>query len=89
MKFKNNNWTLKKVVDIWWWSFSQVYLYMSQAFAEIRHFRKCQGIPEMPGFSSIAKAFAENLIYLTCSNSGKWHSISKKTTSKLIQANLT
>jgi hypothetical protein len=34
---------------------------MSQEFAEFTHFRKLQAFPEMPGVSSIALAFAENL----------------------------
>jgi hypothetical protein len=39
-----------------------------------------QAFPEMPGFSSIALAFAENFIYLTLFTSGKWNSISRKLT---------
>ncbi len=34
-------------------------MYVSQAFAEIRHFRKCLGNSGKPGVSSIAWAFPE------------------------------
>ncbi len=60
----------------WFYFILDITIYMSQAFAEIRHFQKYLGFPQLP-------RHLQKMLYIwQCSNSGKWHSISKKTTSK-------